>query len=687
MPWSPPVPFQPGVNVQRTPILNGAGWSYSNLIRFRDGLPEKNGGWARISDQQLIGTMRGMNVWADLAGMPYCAAGSEQRLEVLSLGEITDITPVVSTTNPVPNFSTVINTPTVTIVDAGAPATLAVGDWININIYVSIGGLILTGLYQVATVVSPTSYTITAPTNATATVNNAGTVPAYTTTNLSATVKVTLANHGLTTDSFYVNHIAMTIATVVIGAYSIWGISNVIDANNFQFIALTPANANAGPTSENGGNVRIQYLIPTGYATATLLAGFGVGLFGAGYFGTGGSGITYSTIRQWFMDHWGANLVCNYPASPIFQWVPPVALGNRALAINTTNYPAADDPPQKVNVSFVSMPQQIMMALGCEPSSGGTQDPNLIRWSDVSDNTIWVATATNQAGSFRIPTGSRLVGGISGPSFGLVWTDEDMYIFNYLGFPLVFGFNRVSGSVGLLAGRCVANVNGVVFWASSNGLYKFDGSSVSIVPCTVWDIIWRNLNRTQVDKCFLATNSWFNELTLFFPSASGTGEVDSYIRYNYREGFWDYGPIGTLYAFTTSHDESVLGPPISVDLNRRFQQHEIAADADGAQMLEYIQSGFFSIDNGWLLTMLDKVSADFKWEGTNPNLQFQIVTLDPITGATSTSSAFTSIPGDLQNQLVNMTGRLVALRVGFSSVGAWWRMGNFRYLFEPDGSL
>ena len=67
------------------------------------------------------------------------------------------------------------------------------------------------------------------------------------------------------------------------------------------------------------------------------------------------------------------------------------------------------------------MPQRQIVAWGS--SFTGIQDPLLIRWCDVNDYTTWVATITNQAGSYRVPKGSKIVGCIQGPQQGCICTD------------------------------------------------------------------------------------------------------------------------------------------------------------------------------------------------------------------------------------------------------------------------
>lgn len=688
MPWNN-VLFNPGIDVNKTQYLNDGGWSLSNLIRFRDGLPEKTGGWARMADEAMVGSMRGAHAWADLSGNPYFAAGSEQRLQVLSIDGITDITPLRVMVNITPDFSTTALSTEVVVVDA-AHAAVA-GDWINIVVPIAVTGSGLNplhGFYEIDEIVNINSYKITAATAATNTVNNVGATPRYYTTNLSPTVRVELQTHGKAVGEVWINQVSLTVGGLTFGAYEEFFIVGITDANNFTFTASSNATSTTN-AFENTNLARIAYLVATGYATAELVTGFGVGLFGAGYFGISGAGANVTVIRQWFLDNWGELLIGNYPASPVFVWTPPVSGGNVAEAVDSTNYPSSIDPPQAVNVTFVAMPEQILVALGCEPVGGGTLDPNLVRWCDVADFTDWVATSTNQAGSFRIPTGSRLVGGIQGPTFAILWTDIDMWTMSYIGFPLVFGFNKISGGVGLLAARCRCIAQGgMVYWASSNAIWRFNGSSVEIVPCPVWDYLWRNLNRRQIDKCHMAANAWFNEVTLYFASADGDGEVDSYIRYNYRDNVWDCGLLDRLCWV----DANVFGPPIGVAADGLIQQHEIATDADGQQMGEYIESGYASLDNGWLFTDIQKVMADFKLDADDDtipsSLEYHIITKDYSNSTANEYGPFTALQGPTaaEYETINARGRVAAIRIGNSAIGTFWRLGNYKNLFSPNGS-
>src|ERR1700686_597516 len=115
--------LRPGIDVEKTPMLNSSGWSYSSAVRFRNGLPEKTGGFAHLNNTKLIGTCTGLHAWATLDGTPYIAAGTEQRLELFFGGTIFDITPIRRTANPAPQFTTVITSNSVTVRDVGNGAS------------------------------------------------------------------------------------------------------------------------------------------------------------------------------------------------------------------------------------------------------------------------------------------------------------------------------------------------------------------------------------------------------------------------------------------------------------------------------------------------------------------------------------------------------------------------------------
>ena len=100
-----------------------------------------------------------------------------------------------------------------------------------------------------------------------------------------------------------------------------------------------------------------------------------------------------------------------------------------------------------------------------------------------------------------------------------------------------------------------------------------------------------------------------------------------------------------------------------------------------------IQSGFFSINNGWLFSQIDQVIADFKFEGDAPTLQYWIIGINYNDNTQTTYGPFTHSPTQQEFDTINAANRMIAIKIGMSNIGSWWRLGNFRYLASPDGQL
>lgn len=670
------IQVRPGINTQLTVTSNTGGWSSSNLIRFRQGLLEKYAGWEHFSTTPTIGVARGLHAWADLLSNDYLAVGTNERLQLYSAGQIYDITPIRKTSNVSDAFSTTMNTPTVKITDNSHGA--AEGDWINVVIYYSVGGLLLQGYYQVASVIDANDYTIIAPANATATVTDGGAVPEFTTIGSSATVTVTLDNHDFAIGNIFDVQVSTTIAGLTLdGSYIV---NNVVNANQFTFQVAGSASTSAN-VFENGGDAQIMYLLPSGNVSDVVLQGYGVGGYGLGAYGGSSGGYYVSPLRNWFLDNFGQNLVAVPSQGALYQWVPPAAFGN--VAVQVTQAPSTS------NGMFVAMPQEQVMLLGTE--TGDTQDPMLIAWCDAGNILAWTATATNQAGTYRLSRGSKIMGGLQGPQFGLIWTDLDIWVQNYIAYPLVYGFNIVGEQCGLISPKGANLMNGTAYWMSLKGFFEYNPSNgVLPIPCTIWDWIFDRLDTNNLDKIFTAPNSLFNEMAFFFPSTDSTnptaGEIDSYGKLNIAEGLWDYGLL-TRFSWI---DQSILGTPIGVDGNNLIQQHEMGYDADGVAMEDvFAQTGYVEISDGTVFIFVDWLIPDFLWKTiqptTQPRVNITVYTLYyPGDVNPATYGPFTITP---QTPYISFRARAryMAIRFECDTLDTFFRIGSVKYRSAPAG--
>ena len=124
----------PGVDQNKTPALNEAAVSESQLIRFISdrtlgGLVQKLGGWTKYVNDDIGSTVRNLWAWEDTNANSYLAVGAEgipagggAALEVIESGGITDITPQTTTVNVAVDFSTTSGSDEVTVTDTGRNA-------------------------------------------------------------------------------------------------------------------------------------------------------------------------------------------------------------------------------------------------------------------------------------------------------------------------------------------------------------------------------------------------------------------------------------------------------------------------------------------------------------------------------------------------------------------------------------
>ena len=187
--------LKPGVNRENTRYTSEGGWYESDKIRFRQGTPEKIGGWERISSTTFLGVCRSLWNWVTLGSQNLIGAGTNLKFYIENGGAYNDITPLrntVTLTNP---FTTVSGSPTVTVVDANGGYTSDA--FVTFSGASAVGGLTLNDEYQITLVTTASNtYTITASSNASSSATGGGTVSAAYQINVGASAVVPLVGWG-----------------------------------------------------------------------------------------------------------------------------------------------------------------------------------------------------------------------------------------------------------------------------------------------------------------------------------------------------------------------------------------------------------------------------------------------------------------------------------------------------------
>lgn len=494
----------------------------------------------------------------------------------------------------------------------------------------------------------------------------------------NGTYTVTSANAAQVQYALAVDPGAFTSSGVIRGrvSYTLGSNPGTYTSGGTVFASVVPLNA---------GNALFEiYNTPGPLPEGT---GYGVGGYGAGGYGSGVTPPSSNLIgnpivaSDWTLDNWGQIFIAGKVGGEIYTWDP---LENTGRASIITEAPPLNDG------CFVAMPQRQIVAWGS--TFTGVQDPLLIRWCDVGDYNSWIATQTNQAGSYRIPKGSKIISCIQGPQQGLVWTDLSIWAMQYSGPPYVYQFNEIGTGCGLIGQKAAASMNGIVYWMGQSQFFRLGGGGIETIRCPIWDVIFQDLDTENLDKIRVAPNSRFGEVSWFYPTKSAGGEINAYVKYNIALDCWDFGTLTR----TAWINESVLGPPIGAGFvpnlaSQKFiYQHETSQDADGQAMTSYFQTGYIALTEGEYKMFVDQIWPDMKW-GYFAGVQDADLTITFFTTDYPHNDPITYGPYAFNNTTDFITprfrARLVSVKMQSEDAGSFWRIGATRYRFQPDGKF
>lgn len=719
------IALQPGINRDTTNYTNTGGWFDSDYVRFRNGLPEKIGGWTKIYTDQtpLIGVCRKLYDWSDLKATPYLACPTNVKFYVDNSTSIIDITPLRrSVTLGSDPIATSVGPATLTITDVNHGAI--VGDYITISGSPDVNGILAANInkeHVITEVINSDSYKVVTTGTASSTGSGGG-----------ASVVVKYQFHpGISSTAVYQGWgsgpwggISGSFgwgfgpATTVTTYYSgLWTVDNygedmiACPRNLVNSVQLTGANI----ATSSASNVVTVTRTNHGYAnnTAIVIGNVTTSLGGIPPLQLNGThtinvinanAFSYTVANTASSTETGGTNAYIYTPSIIYWDVtdtdgPAVSLGELGAAYSKKYLPYV------ATEIMVSDQNRQIIAFGCNPyDTTLAQDKMIIRWSDSSDPTNWdAADTTTTAGERRLSSGSFIVTAIQNREEILVWTDASLYSMSYVGPPDGYGFNLIGSNFDIIGPNSKIVTGSVAYWMGSNNFYMYDGK-ISPMPCTVRDYVFSDLSREDGDKVYCSSDSGNNEIIWFYPSESqgpvGSREVDRYVVYNYIEGVWYYGSM----ARTAWIDRRGHANPRAACPNGCLFNHEDGFD-DGSTnppspINAYIQSSAIEIEDGNNFVFVNRIIPDVTFRnsttnnGQQPYVKMTIKPQDFPGGEIRAgnernvvrSPAATINVNRFTNQVfTRLRARSVALRVESNVTGAAWRLGVPRLDMRQDG--
>jgi len=693
-----------GVNRENTRYTSEGGWYECNNVRFRQGTPEKIGGWTRLNTVKFLGVARSLMNWVTLGGQNLIGVGTNVKFYIENGGAFNDITPLRTTTNAGEiTFSASANTLSAAVTSTSAtviPITNATGFPLEGLVLIDSEVISYTGITDNALtgcIRGATKLVNDVATSTTAAVHSNGAAVAC------FTILVTDVDNGTRLGDF----VTFSGATALGGNFTA-GVLNLEyevltreDSNKYTILARSFSNTtlkftNVASTSADSGNggssVVGAYQLNTGTVTSTDLAGWGAGGWGSALFGQGET--SQEILRIWSQQNFGEDLIFGHRGSRIYYWDASDSLVTRALELSGSNIPTVQ------NLILVSDINRFVFCFGANPLGSTIQDPMLIRWSDQEDATNWTPDATNQAGSLRLSRGTEIIAASQARQEVLIWTDSSLYSLQYIGAESgVWAATLVGEQLSIASQNSVAYANGVSYWMGKDKFYKYDGRSQPL-PCDLRKHVFTDFNAEQFEQVFAGTNEAFNEVWWFYCSA-GEVSADRYVVYNYLDNIWYYGSMGR----SAWLDSGLRAFPLAATFNNVLVEHENGIDdnetASTAAIPAFITSAEFDLDDGHQFALVSRMIPDVSFEGSTGSTPTINMTLQPLNSSgsgfnspTSESGVNTgavvrsaSSPVDVYTSQIHtrVRGRQMSMKIESSAVGVQWQLGSPRLDMRPDG--
>jgi hypothetical protein len=637
--------LRPGVNRESTSLANEGTWFEMDKVRFRSGFPEKIGGWTLDTGSaeaalqppagSYWGVARSLWNWVTLSGFNLMGVGTNLKYYIQQT---------------------------------------AGGDFYDI-----------TPLRLESTVASN----------------------AFTTVNGSTTVVINDAGYnGQTGDFVTISGVGGAINGIPAASLNREFRITYIDASTYSITVSAPATS-SGTT----GAADFAYQISVGGEIFTVGVGWGAGGWGGDTLGTltgwgeaapAGLGIDLQ-LRLWSQDNYGQDLVLNPRGGALYLWKVNASpsIYDRAVLLSSTSpspYTTDTSCPSVANAVAVSDASRFVIAFGCNDYGSSDLDPLLVRWSDQENYALWEPQATNQAGSYRLSTGSSIVAHQQTRQEILVWTDAAVYSMQYLGPPFVWGFQIMGDNTSIAGPNVTATASNITYWMGLDKFYMYSGR-VETLYCPLRQYIFGDINLQQQYQFFAGTNEGFNEIWWFYCSANSTA-IDRYVIYNHLEKIWSYGNL----ARSAWLDTPLRDYPSAAGYDGQLIYHEDGVN-DGttnppSPISAYIQSADANIGDGHNYGFVWRMIPDVTFDGSTVNNPAVTMTLkprqNPGANYTSDSTTVTSTQNyqAQRNYLVQqfteivyvrVRGRQMAFRISSDGLGVQWQLGVPSLDIRPDG--
>jgi hypothetical protein len=200
----------------------------------------------------------------------------------------------------------------------------------------------------------------------------------------------------------------------------------------------------------------------------------------------------------------------------------------------TAAFGALSGSPPKANICLVQSNAVWLFNI-----DDGTSKPDAYRISDQGVHTTWTPAASNEAFEGRLyDTDGPITAAIPFQNGALAFKQKGMWFIEYVGRPDIYIARMISPEHGCVGPRALCVAEGVVYFYSDRGIYRYSGSYPELISEEINSLAFAGgILGPDLLSSIAATHDEANKTIKFYRLFSG-GVYGGWMRYNYKSGTW-----------------------------------------------------------------------------------------------------------------------------------------------------
>ena len=299
-------------------------------------------------------------------------------------------------------------------------------------------------------------------------------------------------------------------------------------------------------------------------------------------------------------------------------------------------------------------------------------------WADEDNPSDWTPATDNAAGDLIIrELQSDIIAAAMLGDRIAVYGKEQMYVVEFIGAPLYFGYKPALEGFGAISKKSVISVGRKNYGMGRDGFWVTDGADFDFIDDpAVRQFFQGDMNFAQKSK----VNGWHDEknhqVIWYYPSVGGAGEVDSSVAFDYKKGLWSIRADGR----TASLERQVFDNPIVFDAAPSVFLQNFGDNADGSALVASVRSKPMDLGTPDRVKEVDAIRIGYQGTGLRARVGTQFSLDDAIT-----FGSFFEVPAGYVFQPVRIAGRYLTIELQSQDIGDAWDVSSIDFYGRLEG--